>query len=204
MSATVDAAVSAYGSAPFDPQDADPHRTAIDSAVAAAERVRAGSTAVSAGEALRDRCARCGGSGFIDIGYGRHSECPHCHGIGSIARPAAPDMKSKDAVAQGEAVAYIFEHPGNPSDRYLVWPNDATDFRADGYDEKPLHLSPPPSTGSDGQGVMDRAIRHLRRNYFGSNPANTHLAIIFNELLKVNGTYESGLSANSKREDAAK
>ena len=50
---------------------------------------------------------------------------------------------------------------------------------------------------------FDRAIRRMRRRYFDNNPANTWLAIAFNELLRLNGTFEEDTEANARREAAA-
>jgi len=50
---------------------------------------------------------------------------------------------------------------------------------------------------------FDRAIRRMRRRYFDNNPANTWLAIAFNELLRLNGTFEEDAEANARREAVA-
>jgi hypothetical protein len=50
---------------------------------------------------------------------------------------------------------------------------------------------------------FDRAIRRMRRRYFDNNPSNTWLAVAFNELLRLNGTYEEDTEANARREAAA-
>ncbi len=50
---------------------------------------------------------------------------------------------------------------------------------------------------------FDRAIRRMRRRYFDNNPANTWLASAFNDLLRLNGTFEEDAEANSRREVAA-
>lgn len=50
---------------------------------------------------------------------------------------------------------------------------------------------------------FDRAIRRMRRRYFDNNPANTWLAIAFNDLLRLNGTFEEDPEANARREAAA-
>jgi len=50
---------------------------------------------------------------------------------------------------------------------------------------------------------FDRAIRRMRRRYFDNNPANTWLAIAFNDLLRLNGTFEEDTEANARREAVA-
>lgn len=51
---------------------------------------------------------------------------------------------------------------------------------------------------------MDVQIRTERRKYFDANPNNTSLAIMFNNLLAINGTYESDMGKHSSRELRAK
>lgn len=56
----------------------------------------------------------------------------------------------------------------------------------------------------DVQMSVDLNIRRMRAFYFRHNPPNTALAVIFNGLLKANGSDKISPEEHVKREDAAK
>ncbi len=51
---------------------------------------------------------------------------------------------------------------------------------------------------------VDIETRNGRRFYFNHNPPNTMLAIIFNDILRANGTFEDNIEAHYRREHAAR